>query len=120
MLKQDSEHIANLLATANATAEIDGYFKGIYPLMGDVDADYPFIAYRLNEQQPQTKDGLPAYNLTLSVVGETYNSIAQGYDLLKKYLKENYPQYRFTGGNSAYILEKTLCVADLNYNIKIN
>lgn len=119
MLKQHSEEIATLLNAANASPEIAGYFQAIYPLVGDVDAPRPFITYRLSELPKPTKNKLREYDLQLTVVGATYNSCATGYDHLRDYMMNNVASARFTGGDTSYINEKDTCIADLNYNIKI-
>lgn len=119
MLKTASEFIYDILEAANASQDIDGFFKAFYPLVGDVDAPKPFVTYRLSELPKPTKNELREYALTFTVVADNYNTSATGYDHLRDYMSDNHRAARFTGGDTSYINEKGFAIADLNYNIKI-
>jgi hypothetical protein len=119
MLKAHSIIIAEMLTAANATPEVNGFFKGFYPLVGNVEAQKPFITYRLSELPKPTKNDLREYDLQLTVVAETYNTSALGYDHIRKYMIANVNGAKFTGGDTSYINEMDACIADLNYNLKI-
>lgn len=122
MLKKDSETLVTMLRAMTPDGDT-AFFNSYTPLTGDQAATIPFLAYRLREQPSPSKDIMRVYDLELTVVSDTYNEAATGYDLVRDYMKTlDYPgitKPRFVNGDTDYINEKEHCIAVLNYTLKI-